>query len=48
MKKDNEINDIKVIDEFLKYLEPSSKEEILEDLAKAEGRNRKNKNEKKD
>ena len=48
MKKDNEINDIKVIDEFLKYLEPSSKEEILEDLAKAEGRNEKNKNEKKD
>ena len=48
MKKDNEINDIKVIDEFLKYLEPSSKEEILEDLAKAEGRNRKNKIEKKD
>ena len=48
MKKDNEINDIKVIDEFLKYLEPSSKEEILEDLPKAEGRNRKNKNEKKD
>ena len=41
MKKDNEINDIKVIDEFLKYLEPSSKEEILEDLAKAEGRNEK-------
>ena len=48
MKKDNEINDIKVIDEFLKYLEPSSKEEILEDLAKAEGRNEKNKNDKKD
>ena len=48
MKKDNEINDIKVIDEFLKYLEPSSKEEILEDLAKAEGRNEKNKIEKKD
>ena len=48
MKKDNEINDIKVIDEALKHLEPSSKEEILEDLAKAEGRNRKNKNEKKD
>ena len=48
MKKDNEINDIKVVDEFLRYLEPSSKEEILEDLAKAEGRNRKNKNEKKD
>ena len=48
MKKDNEINDIKVIDEFLKYLEPSSKEEILEDLAKAEGRNEKNKKEKRD
>ena len=48
MKKDNEINDIKVIDEALKHLEPSSKEEILEDLPKAEGRNRKNKNEKKD
>ena len=48
MKKDNEINDIKVIDEFLKYLEPSSKEEILEDLAKAEGRNEKNKKGKKD
>ena len=48
MKKDNEINDNKVIDEFLKYLEPSSKEEILEDLAKAEGRNEKNKNDKKD
>ena len=48
MKKDNEINDIKVIDEALKHLEPSSKEEILEDLAKAEGRNEKNKKEKRD
>ena len=39
---------IDVIDEFLKRVEPFSKEEILADLKKAEERNEKNKKEKKD
>ena len=48
MNKENEVKDIKVIEEALGHLKPFTKEEILADLERAEGRNLKNKKEKKD